>query len=212
MGGGQGRVAIWGGDPSQPCGVEISTPVPGSLHPTGGAVAWYQALSIALAPTHVSGKQAAAAPAANAARVAAAASVPLLVVRVCVSPTSLCCPLWLTPVADPCVRAPSCCVLAQLLSPTLQLLQVVADGAPHVTRVMLDNMTRLDQGSPCGVDVSLLTQAVGVVGGRLATEGSGNVTLATVAAIAGSGVDYVSVGALTHSVKALDISLNIVAK
>jgi nicotinate-nucleotide pyrophosphorylase (carboxylating) len=50
------------------------------------------------------------------------------------------------------------------------------------------------------------------VGGRLATEGSGNVTLHTVAAIASSGVDFVSVGALTHSVKALDISLNIVAK
>jgi nicotinate-nucleotide pyrophosphorylase (carboxylating) len=101
-------------------------------------------------------------------------------------------------------------LLLSLLS--LQLLEVVAAGAPHVTRVMLDNMTRLDPGSPCGVDVSLLTQAVGIVGGRLATEGSGNVTLETVAAIAGSGVDYVSVGALTHSVKALDISLNIVAQ
>jgi nicotinate-nucleotide pyrophosphorylase (carboxylating) len=94
----------------------------------------------------------------------------------------------------------------------LQLLEVVASGAPHVTRVMLDNMTRLDANSPAGVDVSLLQQAVGTVGGRLATEGSGNVTLHTVAAIASSGVDFVSVGALTHSVKALDISLNIVAK
>jgi nicotinate-nucleotide pyrophosphorylase (carboxylating) len=55
-------------------------------------------------------------------------------------------------------------------------------------------------------------QAVGVVGARLATEGSGNVTLQTVAAIASSGVDFISVGALTHSVKALDISLNIAAK
>lgn len=94
----------------------------------------------------------------------------------------------------------------------LQLLEVVASGAPHVTRVMLDNMTRLDPSSPAGVDVSLLKQAVGIVNGRLATEGSGNVTLHTVAAIASSGVDFISVGALTHSVKALDISLNIVAK
>jgi nicotinate-nucleotide pyrophosphorylase (carboxylating) len=93
-----------------------------------------------------------------------------------------------------------------------QLLEVVAAGAPHVTRVMLDNMTRLDPSCPGGVDVSLLKQAVALVGGKVATEGSGNVTLQTVAAIASSGVDFISVGALTHSVKALDISLNIVAK
>lgn len=93
-----------------------------------------------------------------------------------------------------------------------ELLEVVQSGAPHVTRVMLDNMTRLDPSCPGGVDVSRLQQAVSVIAGRLATEGSGNVTLQTVAAIAASGVDFISVGALTHSVKALDISLNIVAK
>ncbi len=77
---------------------------------------------------------------------------------------------------------------------------------------MLDNMTRLDPSCPGGVDVSLLKAAVELVAGKLETEGSGNVTLQTVAAIASSGVDFVSVGALTHSVKALDISLNIVAQ
>lgn len=91
-----------------------------------------------------------------------------------------------------------------------QLLDVVgAGGAPHVTRVMLDNMTRRDAACPGGVDVSLLARAVGVVGGRLATEASGNVSLASVGPIAATGVDFVSVGALTHSVAALDISLNI---
>jgi nicotinate-nucleotide pyrophosphorylase (carboxylating) len=99
-----------------------------------------------------------------------------------------------------------------LLCVCLQLLEVVQQGAPHVTRVMLDNMTRPDPNSPSGVDVSLLQQAVESVGGRLATEGSGNVSLQTVGAIAASGVDFISVGALTHSVKALDISLNIVSK
>lgn len=63
----------------------------------------------------------------------------------------------------------------------------------------------------CGL-LCCAAQAVGIIGGRLASEGSGNVTLQTVAAIASSGVDFISVGALTHSVKALDISLNIVAK
>jgi nicotinate-nucleotide pyrophosphorylase (carboxylating) len=87
---------------------------------------------------------------------------------------------------------------------------VQSGSAPHVTRVMLDNMTQRDAGCPGGVDVSLLQQAVGVVGGRLATEGSGNVSLQSVGQIASTGVDYISVGALTHSVAALDISLNIV--
>jgi len=104
-----------------------------------------------------------------------------------------------------------CFVLPRTLV-AAQLLEVVQSGAPHVTRVMLDNMTRLDPSCPGGVDVSRLQQAVSVIAGRLATEGSGNVTLQTVAAIAASGVDFISVGALTHSVKALDISLNIVAK
>lgn len=83
------------------------------------------------------------------------------------------------------------------------------DGAPHVRRVMLDNMVRLDPSAPGGVDVSLLQQAVAAIGGRVATEASGNVTLATVGVIAATGVDFISVGGLTHSVKALDISLNI---
>ena len=47
------------------------------------------------------------------------------------------------------------------------------------------------------------------IGGRLQTEASGNVTLDTAAAIGATGVDYVSVGALTHSVRALDISLKV---
>eukprot|EP00191_Tetraselmis_sp_GSL018_P010106 CAMPEP_0177619192 /NCGR_PEP_ID=MMETSP0419_2-20121207/26107_1 /TAXON_ID=582737 /ORGANISM="Tetraselmis sp., Strain GSL018" /LENGTH=315 /DNA_ID=CAMNT_0019118399 /DNA_START=254 /DNA_END=1204 /DNA_ORIENTATION=- len=47
------------------------------------------------------------------------------------------------------------------------------------------------------------------IGGRVETEGSGNVNLRTVRRIASTGVTYISVGALTHSVKALDISFNI---
>jgi nicotinate-nucleotide pyrophosphorylase (carboxylating) len=54
-----------------------------------------------------------------------------------------------------------------------------------------------------------VVQAVALVGGRVETEGSGNVTLSTIKRIASTGVTYVSVGALTHSVAALDISFNI---
>jgi len=73
--------------------------------------------------------------------------------------------------------------------------------------ILLDNMVHLDKDSR--VDTTLLAEAVALIDGRLATEASGNVTLATVPAIAATGVDYISSGALTHSVQALDISLKI---
>ncbi|MBE2222499.1 MAG: carboxylating nicotinate-nucleotide diphosphorylase [Anaerolineae bacterium] len=67
----------------------------------------------------------------------------------------------------------------------------------NVDRIMLDNMSLAE-----------MKEAVGMVNGRCHLEASGNVTLQTVAAIAATGVDYISSGALTHSVTALDISLN----
>ena len=54
-----------------------------------------------------------------------------------------------------------------------------------------------------------LRQAVTIAAGRVPLEASGNVTLETINAIAVTGVDYISSGALTHSVKALDISLTL---
>jgi nicotinate-nucleotide pyrophosphorylase (carboxylating) len=91
-------------------------------------------------------------------------------------------------------------------------LQVLRSGqAPHVTRVMLDNMTRVypTPGGPPQVDVSMLQAAVAKISGLVDTEASGNVSLDSIGFIVATGVTYVSVGALTHSVKALDISLNI---
>lgn len=67
-----------------------------------------------------------------------------------------------------------------------------------VTRVMFDNFP-----------VDLMRQAVVLVGDRLETEASGNVTLETVRDIAETGVRFISSGALTHSAPALDISLNV---
>lgn len=63
-------------------------------------------------------------------------------------------------------------------------------------RILLDNM------SP-----ELMSQAVKMTMGRIPLEASGNVTLENIRKVAQTGVDYISVGALTHSVKALDISL-----
>ena len=68
--------------------------------------------------------------------------------------------------------------------------------ALNVDRVMLDNMSLDD-----------MRKAVALVAGRVGLEASGNITLETVAAVAATGVDYISTGSVTHSVKALDVSL-----
>lgn len=73
--------------------------------------------------------------------------------------------------------------------------------------ILLDNMVRISAAG--AVDASMLQEAVSLVDGRIRTEASGNVTLETVPAIAATGVDYISCGALTHSVRAMDISLKI---
>jgi len=81
----------------------------------------------------------------------------------------------------------------------------VALDTNHVDRLLLDNMVTVLPDD--AVDVSMLISAVNKIGGRVATEASGKVSLGTVRQIAESGVNYISVGALTHSVRALDISL-----
>lgn len=67
-----------------------------------------------------------------------------------------------------------------------------------IDRILLDNMS-----------YETMAAAVQLAAGKIPLEASGNVTLDTVAAIAATGVDFISVGALTHSVKALDISLDL---
>lgn len=81
--------------------------------------------------------------------------------------------------------------------------------------VEVRDFTELEEALTLGVDYIMLDnmsvedmrRAVGIVNGRVKLEASGNVTLDTVRAIAETGVDYISTGAITHSVKALDISL-----
>ncbi len=52
-------------------------------------------------------------------------------------------------------------------------------------------------------------RAAGLVGGRVKVEASGNMTPDRIPEVSATGVDYISVGALTHSVKAFDFSLKI---
>ena len=74
-------------------------------------------------------------------------------------------------------------------------------------RILLDNMVDLPGGGR--IDVSRLRAATTLIDGRIPAEASGNVTLDTVRAIAETGVQYISCGVLTHSVDALDISLQL---
>ncbi|WP_324674266.1 carboxylating nicotinate-nucleotide diphosphorylase [Hymenobacter sp. GOD-10R] len=78
---------------------------------------------------------------------------------------------------------------------TLAEVQQVLDTG-SVDRIMLDNM------SP-----ELMHEAVTLIDGRYPTEASGGITEQTIAAVAASGVDYISVGALTHSAGIMDLSL-----
>jgi len=72
-------------------------------------------------------------------------------------------------------------------------LAVVAE----VDVIMLDNMSD-----------AVMREAVELVNGRAVTEASGGVTLERVRSIAETGVDWISVGALTHSAKAMDLALD----
>ena len=77
-----------------------------------------------------------------------------------------------------------------------QLREVLDTGLADV--VLLDNM-----------DIATLKSAVALVAGRLVTEASGGITHASAAAIAATGVDYLSSGAITHSSPQLDVGLDI---
>jgi nicotinate-nucleotide pyrophosphorylase (carboxylating) len=76
-------------------------------------------------------------------------------------------------------------------------LEELAEALQHpLKRILLDNMS-----------LNEMTEAVHIANGKIPLEASGNVNLESVKAIADTGVDYISVGSLTHSVQAADLSL-----
>jgi len=70
--------------------------------------------------------------------------------------------------------------------------------AAGVDIIMLDNMTNIT-----------MAESVKIINGCAKVEASGNMTLERLKEVAATGVDYISIGALTHSVTAFDISMNI---
>ncbi len=90
---------------------------------------------------------------------------------------------------------------------TLAEVEEAITVAELIDVLLLDNMTVLkDDGT---IDCSRLKQAVDYIDGRIKTEATGGITLKTAPVIATTGVDYLSCGALTHSVRAIDIALNV---
>jgi len=91
--------------------------------------------------------------------------------------------------------------------------------APHTLKIEVEvtNLGQLREAIDSGADIvmldnmslDLMREAVSIVNGKVLLEASGGVNLDTVRQIAETGVDIISVGALTHSASALDISLNI---
>lgn len=82
---------------------------------------------------------------------------------------------------------------------TTNLFQVQEALDVGVDIIMLDNMSS-----------KMMKEAVDIIDGRAKIEASGNMTLKRIHKVASTGVDYISIGALTHSVKALDISQRII--
>ena len=100
-----------------------------------------------------------------------------------------------------------------------EAIDLARRNAPHTLRIEIEakSLAQVDQAVEAGADIILLDNmppaqlidAVRRIDGRALTEASGGVTLSTIAEIARTGVDLISVGALTHSAVALDISLDV---
>jgi nicotinate-nucleotide pyrophosphorylase (carboxylating) len=100
-----------------------------------------------------------------------------------------------------------------------QAIMAVRHHIPHTMKVEVEveNLDQIDEALEVKADIIMLDnmnleemrEAVDRIAGRAIVEASGNITEESIVDVAKTGVDYISIGALTHSVKALDISLDI---
>ena len=98
-------------------------------------------------------------------------------------------------------------------------VQRARDNSGHAVKIEVecDTMAQVEEAIVARADILLLDnmsdddlrRAVEIVGGRAVTEASGGVNLKSIAGIAASGVDVVSIGALTHAARALDLGLDV---
>ena len=95
----------------------------------------------------------------------------------------------------------------------------VRANAPHTIKIEVEttNLTEVEEALTAGADIIMLDNmdcpqmaaAVRLVAGRAKTEASGNMGDRALREVAETGVDFISIGALTHTVRALDISLRL---
>ena len=98
-----------------------------------------------------------------------------------------------------------------------EAVRLARSGSPHTLKIEIETETiaQVEEALSAGADIIMLdnmttqmmADAVRLIGGRALTEASGNMGERDLKEVAGTGVDFISIGALTHSVKALDISL-----
>lgn len=96
-------------------------------------------------------------------------------------------------------------------------IQAAKEAIPHTVKIEVETETlqQVREALESGADIIMLdnmppeqmAEAVTLIAGKAVTEASGNVTLETIQKVAATGVDIISVGALTHSVMAMDISM-----
>ena len=101
-------------------------------------------------------------------------------------------------------------------------IQALRAKVGHMVKIEVEtrNLEELQEALDCGVDVIMLDnmdlptmkKAVELTAGRAKLEASGNITEENIAQVASTGVDIISLGALTHSVKCFDISMKIKRK
>ncbi len=101
-------------------------------------------------------------------------------------------------------------------------VQALRQKIGHMVKIEVEvrTLTELQEALDAGADIIMLdnmsceemTKAVAITAGKVPLEASGNVTAQTIRAIAETGVDIISLGALTHSVKCFDISMRIATK
>ncbi|HEY3347453.1 MAG TPA: carboxylating nicotinate-nucleotide diphosphorylase [Nitrospirota bacterium] len=98
-------------------------------------------------------------------------------------------------------------------------VRTAKENAPHTLKIEVEceSIEQVKEALAAGADIIMLDNmgieamkaAVKVIGGKAAVEASGNMTLKRVRAVAETGVDFISVGAITHSAPAVDISMKI---
>ena len=100
-----------------------------------------------------------------------------------------------------------------------QAVTLAKENSPHTIKVEVEveDLAGVEEAIQAGADIILLDnmppgtmkEAVRLVGGRVSIEASGNITLDNIGEVARTGVDFISVGALTHSARAVDVSLEL---